>query len=350
MTSESVVAKETGALSPVQRAETQSGSRASWILYVLAALALGWVFHDLSWETLRSQLRAMDLWWLLPAVACDVLSYLCQGMRWHYLLRPVGRLSLFRCTQAIYVGLFTNEVLPMRVGEVAAAYLGGFWLERPIAQVLPSMLVGRLLDGVWLALAVGALLIFVPLPPNLAWAGDVFGIAVAFALLVFLAMLLRGSRGIGKTSPDAEGDAHGMIGKIRIQFGHVVTGIQEIRDPKLISWAALFSLGILVFQTLAFWLVMRAYHLPVPALAAACVFLIVHLGTAIPNAPANIGSFQFFTVVGLSLFGVDKATAAGFSAVVFLVLTVPLWIIGFIALSRTGLTLHSIRERLLARS
>ena len=29
--------------------------------------------------------------------------------------------------------------------------------------------------------------------------------------------------------------------------------------------------------------------------AAAIVLLIVRLGTAIPNAPANVGSFQFFT-------------------------------------------------------
>jgi hypothetical protein len=36
----------------------------------------------------------------------------------------------------------------------------------------------------------------------------------------------------------------------------------------------------------------------------------------IPNAPANVGSYQFFSVLGLTLFGVDKTVAAGFSIAV----------------------------------
>jgi len=67
------------------------------------------------------------------------------------------------------------------------------------------------------------------------------------------------------------------------------------------------------------------------------------LGTAVPNAPANVGSYQFFTALGLTLFGVDKATAAGFSIVVFLALTIPLWIIGFIALTASGMNLKRVR-------
>jgi hypothetical protein len=74
--------------------------------------------------------------------------------------------------------------------------------------------------------------------------------------------------------------------------------------------------------------------------------LIVHLGTAIPNAPANVGTYQFFCVVGLTLFGVEKTLATGFSVVVFLLLTVPLWIIGFFALSRSGMTLSTIRNEI----
>jgi hypothetical protein len=67
--------------------------------------------------------------------------------------------------------------------------------------------------------------------------------------------------------------------------------------------------------------------------AAAIVFLVIRLGTALPNAPANVGSFQFFTVLGLRLFGEEKTVAAGFSIVYFLALTVPLWVLGLLAIS-----------------
>src|SRR5262249_37888116 len=97
---------------------------------------------------------------------------------------------------------------------------------------------------------------------------------------------------------------------------------------------------------MAFCFVMKAYALSFSFWIGVAVFLIVRIGTAIPNAPANVGTFQFFVVAGLTFFGLDKTSAAAFSLVVFLVFTVPLWLIGFFALSRTGLTLTNVRVRI----
>ncbi len=73
------------------------------------------------------------------------------------------------------------------------------------------------------------------------------------------------------------------------------------------------------------------------------VLLIVHLGTSIPNAPGNVGTYQFFCVVALSFFGIDKARAAGFSIAAFVILTAPFWAIGSLALARSGLSLRGAR-------
>ena len=103
---------------------------------------------------------------------------------------------------------------------------------------------------------------------------------------------------------------------------------------------------MLGLQAFSFWLVMPGYGLNLSFWAGAVVFFIVHIGTAIPNAPGNVGTYQFFTVLGLTLFGIDKPTAAGFSFVVFFVLTVPLWVIGFFAFSQTGLSFSRLREEI----
>ena len=65
----------------------------------------------------------------------DILSYVCQGMRWSLLLHPIGRISTFQATEAIYAGLFVNEILPMRLGEVLRIYLVSRWDGR----VLPPL-------------------------------------------------------------------------------------------------------------------------------------------------------------------------------------------------------------------
>jgi hypothetical protein len=91
---------------------------------------------------------------------------------------------------------------------------------------------------------------------------------------------------------------------------------------------------------------MKAYGLNLPFWVGAAVFLIVHFGTALPNAPANVGTYQLFCVLGLTLFRVEKTTAAGFSIAVFVLLTVPLWAIGFFALGHSGMTLTTIKAKI----
>ena len=106
------------------------------------------------------------------------------------------------------------------------------------------------------------------------------------------------------------------------------------------------SLVVLVLQVLSLWMMMFAYRIHLDFMRAATVLLIMRLGTAIPNAPSNAGSYQFFAVLALMLFGVDKTTAAGFSVAAFLILTIPLWALGIAAINRTGMTLRDIRTEI----
>ena len=97
------------------------------------------------------------------------------------------------------------------------------------------------------------------------------------------------------------------------------------------------------FSSLAFAFMMPACGLKLPLWVGVVVFFIVHLGD---RGAQHAGECRFLSVLptlGLTLFGVDKATAAGFSIVVFLALTIPLWIIGFIALTVSGMNLKRVR-------
>ena len=70
------------------------------------------------------------------------------------------------------------------------------------------------------------------------------------------------------------------------------------------------------------------------------------LGVSLPNAPANFGSYQFFCVLGLSVFDIEKVTATGFSFFAFVGLTLPVAFFGFLAVLRSGLSMRSMREKL----
>ena len=109
--------------------------------------------------------------------------------------------------------------------------------------------------------------------------------------------------------------------------------------------AVLASLLMPFCQVLGLWAMMQAYGLQLPFLAAIVVLLVINLGVSLPNAPANVGSYQFFCVLGLSVFQVEKTTATSFSIFAFLGLTIPFIFLGFVGLVRSGLSLKSMRER-----
>ncbi|MFH1573645.1 MAG: lysylphosphatidylglycerol synthase transmembrane domain-containing protein [Acidobacteriota bacterium] len=307
--------------------------------YGIALGCLIWVFHDVRWAALFSNLTAMNWWWVALAIVLDVAGYISQGWRWSLLLRALGRFSTLDAAQAIYSGLFVNEVLPLRVGEVLRGYLAARRLQTGIPAIVSSMMVERFFDAVWLALAVGATILLVPLPHYMLEAEEFLAGLVFAATALFVYLVLRPEKATGENLETA-----GIAGRLRRMLAQLGGGIRDIgRSGQLYAGFAVSSL-VLICQILAYWLVMRGYGMRLSFWHGAAVLLIVHLGTLIPGAPSNIGTYQFFSVLGLTQFGIDKTLAGGFSVVVFLVLTIPLWAIGVIAFGRSGMTLQQIRR------
>jgi uncharacterized membrane protein YbhN (UPF0104 family) len=313
--------------------------------YLLAAVFLAWVFHGIQFGRLFENVSRITWSLVVLGLIFDTLAYTCAAVSWHFLLQTLGRVRFIRTAQAVYAGLFLNEVLPMRVGELARAYLVSGWLNSDVLRVVPSMALQRLFEGVWIAIGIGLTAIFVPLPKNLVRSADIFGLIVVAAAVVFVVYVVWRRRrplpepGVRALPP---GLRHRFLGTLR----NLGRGFGDIG----LTWKTGAAFGItfflFAFQAVCFWLLLTAYHIHLSFWAAAAVFLIIHFGTSLPNAPANIGAYQFFCVLGLRLFSVDKTLATGFSFVVFILLTLPLLGIGFVAFGQSGLSLRSVRDRL----
>jgi uncharacterized protein (TIRG00374 family) len=310
------------------------------LVYTFAAACLVWVFHDVHPLQLLATMSIANWRFVALAILIDILTYVLQGIRWKLLLAPVGRLSTLRATQGIYAGLFTNELVPLRFGEFVRAFLVSRWLPSRFTAVLPSMVIERFLDALWLAVGIGLAAVFVPLPKALIEAGQALGGIVLLATLLFLWMVFRKKWPLEYSEHGSESVVLGGLSRFASRFA---CGLRDIGASYRLYLAALLSGSMLACQALALWFMVLACRIDLPLGACIIVLLVVRLGTALPNAPANVGSFQFFSVLALSLFGVEKTVAAGFSIIYFLALTVPLWIIGLLAISRSGMSLSTIR-------
>jgi glycosyltransferase 2 family protein len=310
--------------------------------YAIAALCLGWVLYNVNLEDLLKNIRNLKLELVLLAIAVDTLNYIAQAVRWKFLLRPIFDISAGKSIQATYVGVFTSNVLPMRLGEIVRGYLVSKWYSKKLSEILPSIIVEHLFEGIWLALGIALTTILIPLPSYMKTASQLFGFGVIVLAGIFFYSLLRESKLSAEYHAERLRRSRGH--KFRLFIEQMADGMKRIGLKTDFFLALIVTLFSLAMQALALWLVALAFGIPLEVWQGAVVLVIVRVGVAIPNAPANIGTYQFFAALALELMGVNRNVAAGFAIVLFFVSMTPTWAIGFFALSISGTTLHRLQH------
>jgi glycosyltransferase 2 family protein len=322
--------------------------------YGLAIASLIWVFRDFHVVKALDEFAHVNYRWVLIGISFDVLSYGVQALRWKWLLSPFGKVRLGRAIRVVYAGLFANMVFPLRPGEVLRSYLLSNSEGISIGKVLGSVGVERLVDLVIAAAGLAIVSLVVDVPPlpgggspvRFKKIADTLGIVTLILLAMVVLLILYLEIKLGKDL-GPEGRPRRLPGKVMA----ALMGLHAMGTAPSFYPAVLASLLMPFCQVVGLWAMMQAYGVhngygqPLTFLAAVVVLFVINLGVSLPNAPANVGSYQFFCVVGLSIFQVEKSTATGFSIFAFLALTIPITLLGFVALIRSGLSLRSMRER-----
>jgi uncharacterized protein (TIRG00374 family) len=77
--------------------------------------------------------------------------------------------------------------------------------------------------------------------------------------------------------------------------------------------ALLFSLALWSGFALLNYIMLLAFSFPLSMTAAYVLVIIANLGVMIPSAPGFVGSYEFFCVVSLAIFGIGREEALSFS-------------------------------------
>jgi uncharacterized protein (TIRG00374 family) len=316
----------------------------SWLLaafgYAVSIGCLIWVLQGVDFQTVIDDVRALHWGWVAFGIVADIGVYIYQAFRWNLLLRPVARPSLWKSVQAIYVGLFSNEVLPLRPGELIRSYLQARWSSVPFSVAFSSAIIERIFDGIWLVV-VFVLLTASPTSAGAAMPHKMVDLAKALGVVVVactgaLALVMFWKQRAHAALPKTRWGA-----KLRV----LIDDLHIMGRSRSFYYAALASLPYLLVQVIPVYALIQAYDLDLGLIPALVVLVIWRLATVIPQAPGNIGPSQAALVLALKLFGVSKTTSTGLSLVTWGVVTLPLLFVGFIALTLTDAKLGDLRDR-----
>ena len=302
--------------------------------YGIAAISLFWVFSQFPFAKLGEHLRTMDWTWILVAVLVEVGVYFIDAWRWMVLLRPVGAPSFSCCLQAVFVGLFANDILPARAGEVIRCFLLSYKTDVPISIALTSDFIQRIMDGIWIVLIY--LVITYQISAHVAinrvmW---FFGGGVAVIAVILLWMLFHRQH------------AHSFFqnSSWAVRFAHVLDEIHRLGHWRELGLCMAISGLYWAAQIFAIWAIARADAFYFGGAEMAFLLVVKTVGTLIPNAPANVGAYQATTVYALERLFTEPSDAKILAQIMFGFLTLPLVAGGAIAIAFAGFNLSDLHR------
>jgi uncharacterized protein (TIRG00374 family) len=315
------------------------------VTLVLSVACLAWALHGVSWTELWAEVRELDWRWVSIAVIADLLVYVVQGWRWNLLLLPVGPVSPWASVGAIYVGLFANEVLPLRAGELIRCFLMARWSKIPSSVTLASALIERIFDGGLLIAGLFLSLRYMhhfPLSRGQGRAIEIITTGSIFLAIVLLicAALLAVAMYWREQTLDA------LLDVRMFSWAHVfIQDLHRIGHSRFLYFSAAVSVPYLFIQIVPIYAIMQAYGFDgVTWSQAGALMVLLRLGSVVPQAPGNVGLFQVLSTLGLTLFGVPGAMARRFTLILWAVVTLPLLIVGFIALVASGTKMADVQR------
>ncbi len=301
-----------------------------WVGVVISVVFLGIAFQGLDFEHFWGTLQQANYWWLIPGVAIYFGAVWARTWRWHYMLRHIARVPIARLFPVVVIGYMGNNIYPARAGEVLRSYVLRRNEHVPITASLATVVLERLFDGLVMLLFVFVALPFVELPPVYTQLVTVFSILFLGALGVFLVLAARPQRMkvvygwfVDRVVPARFRDqVHGIFDKF-------IYGLQSLRSPRDLAMIFLSSTLIWLTETTKYWVVAFAFPgLQVPFIVLMLMTAVVNLATTLPSSPGYVGTFDAPGIAILTLYGVPKALATGYTLVLHIALWLPITALG----------------------
>jgi len=299
----------------------------------VAAAALYASTASLNWTTVIDAFRGASTLWVAVAVVSVLLTLVLVTARWSVLAGNQAVIGRWRVLwNAVVLGQAVNIVAPLRFGEGARLALTCRGLGLPAGRVMVGLAVERALDMA--AFASGVLLLLVAgLMPN-AFAGigpaaATLSIGTIAAVVVFVRWLPDGLTWLRRRV----GLPVAVARWLELQEGAVRDGWTDLRRGGRLATTALMTALILVGAASTNLLVIAAFHLDVPVVAALVLLLVLQAGTAVVSVPGNIGVFHYLTVATLAAWQVPRPTALALAIVLHIVSLGPKVLLGGIVLA-----------------
>ena len=294
---------------------------------------------------------SFDLLYIFPYFAVLSAIHFLRVVRWAPLLRPLAPVGFKTLNRIGAVGFMAVFLFPLRLGEFVRPYM----LARAepkirMSEGLATIVVERVIDGLMVTLLLFLVLFQMPQDSDSfreirlgAWAA----LAVFLGgILVLIALYWRRDQAldlidatVGRVSRKV---ATGLTDLLRA----FLKGLAVLPDWRNFAWFCVITAVYWGINGVGLWLFARGFGMTVPLVACYAMMSCVVVGMMIPNSPGNVGTFWYFLLLPLELYGIGPTVAQAtiYGLVVYLMQLSQQSLFGLWFLASGKVTAHEVIE------
>ncbi|OGR81716.1 MAG: hypothetical protein A2X32_08245 [Elusimicrobia bacterium GWC2_64_44] len=309
--------------------------------FLVSAVLLWLALRNVPLENLGAAYARVNAWYLLPAALATVAELFLRGAKWRLLLLPANPgIRVFDAFRLQAAGLALNNVLPLRLGELARASFAASEFKIPLVTVLATILVERLLDVVVLVMMFAAAAAFGGLSGGLLeyrnYLWTLFAaLAAGLSALIFADELVSHAWFAGFFS---------RFPRLRSLFEKVAMGIRGFHTFR--GGASILGLAAMQWLTnaLSMWVLALGFGLSgvVTFFRSIALLFSGAIAASIPAAPGFFGNFELMLTKVMKGWGVEETVGFAYASFVHVAGYIVVTLLGVFFIYRMGQSLGKV--------
>jgi glycosyltransferase 2 family protein len=308
--------------------------------FIISALLLYFSLKGVQCKEIWLTLKKADPALLFVPLAFIFSAVTLCSFRWSRIVGSGTKVS--QTFVSLLVGLFVNNVLPMRIGELARGYVLSKKTGVSFTYALSTVLLDRFFDLTGLLLLTFLFFPSQSLPPN---------VSLAIRMLVGLLIVCVGLIVVLSQERVAEHISSRLL-QLETSFlkksAHRILEIQEnlkrIGSPFTILLLMALSFCTWFSMAVALYFVTRTLGVNLPFAYVPFVCALLNMGLTVPSSPGYVGFYQGLLAYLLSIFGVPKTEAFTISVLYHASWYVPYTVLGFIFMVNEHIKVKELKE------
>ena len=318
---------------------------------LITILFMSIFFYAAGLEEVFDSLSQVKFIYLLPSILLYFISLYIRTLRWQYILKTVSSIKTSILFKAIAIGYSTNNILPVRLGELIRLYYVARISQIPKSTTLGTIITERIMDALTLIACVAftllgfLLLDFIKFDAlftieNLIITTLISGSLAILLIFFLLIWLIKDPKVIENFIKRIfRRLSHSTLEKILNIYNYFLQGLIILGSIKKITYIFFISFIVWIFEFLLAYILVISLGVENFKYENISLFFILtvsisvaNLATSIPLTQGGIGPFELGGSLILIMFGIEASYAGAFMILLHALLLIPITLVGLLFL------------------